>query len=127
MEWLTLPRLGLLFDIAGAFILVVSYVAAGRAAFLDATTFYREKAEIRKIISAKCDSAVGLALIVAGFLGQLIGSDTRLSAKFEECGWCRSTTLAILIGMSVGYLAIRPWLFQRYFSWLTNENEQSSP
>lgn len=115
MEWFTLARVGLLYDIAGAFIFVVGYIAAGRVAYLEANLFYRDEPETKKIIAAKWDSWVGLALLVLGFVGQLIGSDTRLSAWFDQSETWRTASLIALLGVTAGYLAIRPRLIQTHY------------
>lgn len=115
MEWLTLPRIGLLFDITGALILVYSHLTSGRSAFAEADLFWGANVKMKAIATAKVDSVVGVALICVGFLGQLLGSDTSMANAFASSSVAVPAALALLVVLSLAYLVFRARLTVWYY------------
>jgi hypothetical protein len=113
LDWFTIGRIGLLYDLFGALILVWGYARQGKKEFQDAVAFFGPNEPIQAV-ATKCDSIVGLAFIMLGFLGQLAGTDSCVTAIFSSCHWCAITTLTILMIGGGGYLLLRKSIFGLY-------------
>ena len=75
VNFLTLPRVGLLYDIAGAFVLGYGTLT-GKNREEEATLFWTEDAIRRGIIVGKREAQVGLGLLGGGFILQLFSGTT---------------------------------------------------
>ncbi|SEG17413.1 hypothetical protein SAMN05216403_14121 [Nitrosospira multiformis ATCC 25196] len=81
LDWFTLARVALLYDLLGALILVWGFASQGEQEYSEADAFYKED-DLKKVVATKVDSIVGLSFIVMGFFGQLVGSDNAVSTAF---------------------------------------------
>ncbi len=62
-DWFTIGRIGLLYDLTGALILVWGYVLQGKTEFQQATAFFGPHEPIQPV-TTKFDSIVGLTFIM---------------------------------------------------------------
>jgi hypothetical protein len=124
LEWYTIGRVGLLYDLFGALILVWGFVLQGKKEFEEAVAFYGTDEPLTPI-ATKIDSIVGLSFIVLGFLGQLAGTDSYAAAVFSSYRGCVIFALIFLIGGGIGYLIFRKAVFAGYLLRIKNrDNEQ---
>ncbi|WON74201.1 hypothetical protein [Nitrosospira sp. Is2] len=113
LDWFTIGRVGLLYDLIGALILVWGYTRQGKKEFQEAIAFGGPEVPIQAV-TTKCDSITGLTFIILGFSGQLAGTDSCAIAIFSSCRWCAITALAVLLMGGGGYLLFRKAVFARY-------------
>lgn len=117
LNWFTIGRLGLLYDLMGAFILLWGFVSQGKSEFIEADSFYRD-GEVVKSITTKWDSVIGLIFISVGFSAQLASTEPSWVAAFSSCGCCAVVGLTILIVIGGSYLLLRKMLFARYIVYI---------
>ena len=113
VDWFTLSRIGLLYDLFGALILVWGYVFQGKKEFLEAISHYGPDEPLVAILT-KLDSIMGLSLIVVGFLAQLLATIQSTSTAFSSCCTCIIFELIFLVSASVTYLVFRK-VASRYY------------
>jgi hypothetical protein len=94
VDFLTLPRVGLLYDIAGAAILAHGALT-GRNRAEEAVLFWKEDAIRRGIESGHREAKTGLALLTAGFVLQL-SSGTPLES-YTVIGIALTIALVIIV------------------------------
>lgn len=121
LDWYTISRVGLLYDLVGAFILGWGYVLQGKKEFKEAISFYGPDVPFAPVAS-KIDAIVGLSFIVLGFFGQLAGTDSYAEAAFSSCRGCVLGALIVLVVGGGSYLLFRNLLFARYILYL-NKSE----
>ncbi len=117
MGWLSLPRIGLLYDIFGVVVLALGLLLIGPRDFRNANLAFPGKSEIEKLGYAKVDAYFGVSLIVLGFFGQLLGSDDCINAIFRNTGTTGPIVLIILLGLVlVAFFLFRGRLAEREIS-----------
>jgi hypothetical protein len=114
MEWFNLPRVGLLYDVVGAVILVYGHLTSGRTEFAEADLFWGSDVKIKGIITAKIDSIVGVSFLCLGFLWQLVGTDSALSHSFTSCFACVALVLGFMITVPLIYFPFRARVVRWY-------------
>jgi hypothetical protein len=123
LDWFTIGRVGLLYDLFGALILVWGYTRQGKKEFQEAIAFGGPDEPIQAV-TIKCDSIVGLTFIMLGFSGQLAGTDSCATAIFSSCRWCVITALTILMIGGGGYLLFRKTVFALYLLHLKRSEDR---
>lgn len=120
LDWFTIGRVALLYDLVGAFILAWGYVLQGKKDFKAAVSFYGPSTPLVPV-ATKFDSIVGLSFIALGFLGQPAGTDSDTVAEFSSCRVYPISTLIVLVVGGGGYLLFRKVLFSLYIVHLNKE------
>jgi hypothetical protein len=120
LDWLTLARIGLLYDLVGAIILVWGFISQGKQEFQEEVSFFGPN-EPKTAVSTKLDSVVGLSFILGGFLAQLIGSDDDVAAVFSSCPGGAIFALTVLLVGGGGYLVLRKFLFSHYLLYIKDK------
>ena len=106
--WFSLVRIGLLYDIFGALVLVFTHVIVGSKRIREATLFWRDQIRIRNMIFTQMDTIFGLILICIGFILQILGQDSWMIVQFTNSKLHLPYVVPILLGASVMiYLIIR--------------------
>ena len=105
-EWLSLSRIGLLYDIFGAVALAWGFLIIGPRDFRQATLNWRAKPEVEKLGYAKVDACFGVTLIALGFFGQLLGTDDRINQAFFRTGTVAPSVAIALLAIAVLVFAI---------------------
>jgi len=123
LDWYTIGRVGLLYDLFGALILGWGYVLQGKKEFKEAVSFYGPDVPLAPVAS-KFDAIVGLSFIGLGFLGQLAGTDNCVTAIFSSCRWCAIAALTILMIGGGGYLLFRKTVFTLYLLHLKKDEDR---
>ncbi|PTR07104.1 hypothetical protein C8R32_10860 [Nitrosospira sp. Nsp5] len=117
LDWFTIGRVGLLYDLFGALILVWGYMLQGKKEFQEAIAFPGPDVPIQPV-TTKFDSIVGLTFIMLGFSGQLAGTDSDAEAVFSSCRGCAISALIVLIVGGGSYLLFRKILFAHYIAYI---------
>ena len=104
MEWLTLSRVGLLYDIVGVLILGYGALSSGKTEFSEVNLQWGVDVKTKAIVTAKLDSIVGITLLCIGFICQLLATDPRIVDAFS------SRTVYGFIGFAVPFLATAAYL-----------------
>lgn len=124
LAWFTLSRIGLIYDIAGAIILVSSNLRSGKKELKEAELFSRDKINIRKIVFEKIDTVFAIFIIALGFLGQLVGSDHAISQRFNSSCTGPITSLVILSVFIAAFFIFRIKLGRMYYEINTKKKMQ---
>ena len=74
---ITTTRVGLAYDVCGAFVLTLSAAFLSKRKVADAQLFWRAKANTRTLYQTQYDSIVGMALLLIGFCLQFVGTVQR--------------------------------------------------
>jgi len=111
LEWLKLSRIGLMYDITGACIVVFSQLRIGARELKEAELFWRSHIDERNLRLARNDSVWGFSLLLIGFLLQLLGSDQKLHPLDSCAMFLLGVALVLLIG---GYCVMRARVFSDY-------------
>lgn len=115
--WLSLSRIGLLYDIVGVVVLALGFLLIGPKDFRDANLAFPGKSEMEKLGYAKVDAYFGVSLIVLGFLGQLLGTDNCVNTVFRNIGAIGPIILMILLGLVlITFLLFRAQLAEKEVS-----------
>jgi len=101
MTWWSLGRLGLVYDIAGVVALAWGFLIIGPREFAAANLFYRERTNVLSLAFGKFDAWFGVTLIVIGFLGQLLGSDTTIDNAFQSLGIVAPSVALVALTIAV--------------------------
>lgn len=94
VDFLTLPRVGLLYDIAGAGILAYGALT-GKNRAGEADVFWTSDTITRNVEAGRRETKVGLGLLIAGFLLQL--SSGTLLERFTSVGAFLTVALAAVL------------------------------
>ena len=100
---------GLIYDIAGAFLLgrAVVFNKKEKIAQQVGTAWGHNKGLIPAVVEGRVDAVVGLALMIAGFVLQ------GLSAFWYGWWWELAAALVVLAGILVAYRVMLPGLVER--------------
>lgn len=115
--WLSLSRIGLLYDIFGVVVLALGFLLIGPKDFRNANLAFPGKSEMEKLGYAKVDAYFGVFLIVLGFCGQLLGSDDYVNTVFRNIGAIGPIILIIVLGLVLtAFLLFRARLAEKEVS-----------
>ena len=124
LDWFTIGRVALLYDLVGALILGWGYVLQGKKEFKAAVSFYGPSTPLVPV-AIKFDSIVGLSFIAIGFIGQLAATDNDAAAEFSSCSGYPVSALIVLVVGGGTYLLFRKVLFAFYILHLDKEKANS--
>ena len=110
LDFLTLPRVGLLYDIVGAFIL--AWEALYRPPEIirhESSIFWRAGLTARTEIKTTIDTQVGFSFLALGFIFQLSAG-----TSLELLHWLAALLLLLLLGfLALYFLRLRYWFVTR--------------
>lgn len=125
LEWLRLNRIGLIYDIVGAFLVVYSQLIIGARDIKEADLFWRDKINRRNLKLAKYDSIFGFSILLIGFLLQLLGSDQFIAKQFYCLGILGPiASAALLIIAIILYCVMRTRIFSEYYESIKEEDRK---
>lgn len=112
--WFTLVRIGLLYDIVGALVLVFTHLIVGSHKIRTAKKFYRDKINISSMVFTQMDTLYGLLLLCTGFIFQILGQDNQMVVQFSNSKLNLPHVVpALLIVSVIVYLIVRKPLGNR--------------
>ena len=125
IKWFNLNRIGLIYDIIGAFLIVYSQLRIGSRDIREADLFWSDKINERNLKLAKNDSIFGFSLILIGFLLQLLGSDQFIANQFYCLGILGPiASAALLIVVNILYSVKRTRIFSEFYESVKGEDRK---
>jgi len=125
IKWFNLNRIGLIYDIIGAFLVVYSQVRIGSRDIKEADLVWRDEINRRNLKLAKHDSISGFSLLLIGFLLQLLGSDQFIANQFYCLGILGPiASAALLIIAIILYSVKRTRIFSEFYESIKGEDRK---